>query len=79
MPVQIDLAKVRMILKMQVSFFKNMLSFWGLSCVFRVSTRNWNFFLENMHLRRDAFFLPKTTRSVWAAQLSVQEAMMYVK
>ena len=79
MPAQIDLAKVLVILKMQVIFFRNTLSFWSSSCVFRVSTRNWNFLLENMHLRRDAFFLPKTTRSVWAAQLSVQEAMMYVK
>ena len=79
MPVQIELAKVRVILKMQVSFFRNMLILWGPACVFRVSTRNWNFFLENMHLRMDAFFLRGTNRPVWTAQLCVQETMMYVK
>ena len=79
MPVQIDLAKVRMILKMQVSFFRNKLNFWGSPCVFRVLTRNWKFFLDNMHLRRDAFFLRGTNRPVWTAQLCVQEAMMYMK
>ena len=79
MPVQIDLAKVRLILKMQVSFFRNMLRFWGSASVFRVSTRNWNFFLENMHLRRDAFFLRGTNRPVWTAQLCVQEVIMYMK
>ncbi len=79
MPVQIDLTESSGDFEMHVIFSRNMLSFWDSSSVFRVSTSNWNCFLENMSLRWDAFFLRVMNQSVWAAQLCVQEAMMYVK
>ena len=72
-PIEIEPAKVLMILKLHFSFFRNMLSLWTSAWFLRISFRNWNFFPANIQLHRGAFFLCVTNQSECVSKLFVQE------